>query len=379
MMDEENCQEDSNILDKRIIEAKNHCQKIFDYIWSKDTFLYVKLKEGSSPVQFLSYLIYLLIIFSSFYYLDITMIFLLRDSSYYNLPETEVIETIGNLVFYRSLIRLFFDPLAGSLHDLFSRKKFLICSIFSLIPIFFIITRFSNVYPGLLLVMIFIGIISSNLFTTPILSDLVAFNSLGLSMGMVNLAIDLSRVVAVYIFFWLNRTMSIQFSMQAMGFCLFGLAIYLCFGFKSRPVNGATKNVFKQMLQAIKFINENPILWLYLIYNFISYIFTYLSSTYLTIFITSFFENTKQGSENAQKLLTDIKGVGSIINVVVSGIFGFISDYIPDIPGVVITCILIGFGGIGINFINNVHSYEIYLSYAMIIVGLQSSRVMVFF
>ncbi len=120
-------------------------------VWSRKSVLGVRLRPGVSPVNYLSYLIFLVGICSAFYYLDITLIFLLRHPDYYALSESSVIETIGNLVFYRSLVRIVLDPISGSIHDLISRKTFLAVSVLVVAPAFIFIPRFCCVYPHLLL------------------------------------------------------------------------------------------------------------------------------------------------------------------------------------------------------------------------------------
>ncbi len=221
------------------------------------------------------------------------------------------------------------------------------------------------------------GVLMSNIYTTPMISDLVAMKSLGLSMAMVNLAIDLSRVIAIYVFFRLNRTLSIGATMLIIACCMVVLSLFLCVGLKATPPQGKTRNVIKQMWSAVQYSRRNPVLLLYFLYNFLSYIFTYLSSTYVAMFITSFFDGSPSGISRAQSLTADIKGLGNILNAGISGAFGFLADRVPDTPGMVCTCLVMAIGAGGFVLIRSCDGYGVYVAYALIIVGLQSSRVMV--
>eukprot|EP00826_Nyctotherus_ovalis_P051490 TRINITY_DN6438_c0_g1_i4.p1 TRINITY_DN6438_c0_g1~~TRINITY_DN6438_c0_g1_i4.p1 ORF type:complete len:371 (-),score=53.43 TRINITY_DN6438_c0_g1_i4:314-1426(-) len=335
------------------------------------------LKPEISLVNYLSYLVFITSVFAASYYLDIILVFLLRHPDYYNLPDSEVIKTTGNLIFYRSIVRLIVDPLTGSIHDVVPRKAFLIVSIILIVPIYILMPICRNVYPDLLLLMLVTGILLSNLYTTPIVGDLVAKNSLGFAMALTNLCIDLSRVIAVYVFLKLSQVVSIGWTMITVGVFLCVVALYLGFGLKRIPVAGKYHNVFKQMYSALKHIKRQPIFCFYFAYNTISYIFTYLSGTYVTVFIASSFGKSKDELHKAQALTTSIKGLGNIMNVLVSGSFGFVADKVPDCAGLTLSCLVMALGGVGFVLISSCSGYGIYAAYGLVIVGLQSSRIMV--
>ena len=359
-------------------EAVSCLKSIKAIIWSRDRSLGIKLKPEAEPIHYLSYLIFLMVTFSSFYYLDITLIFLLRHPDYYGLKEAEVIETTGNLVFYRSLVRILTDPLAGSMHDLVSRKYFIIISVVLTVPVFLLIPRCGQIYPNFLFAFLFLGILMSNIYTTPIVNDLVANTSLGLSMAMINLVIDLSRVFAVYVFFKMNQEVSIGATMVVVSICMGILSLYLCKGFKSTPIiNSKSRNVLNQMWNALKYAKEHPVFGLYFSYNTLSYVFTYLSSTYMAIFVSSFFDSSSEGIKQAQSLATSIKGTGNILNVIVSGAFGFLADHVPEALGVTFTCVVMASGAIGFVLLGSCKGADIYVCYSLLVIGLLSSRVMV--
>jgi len=336
------------------------------------------LKEEVTTLNYVSYLVYVIALFSATYYFDITLVFLLRHPDYYNLSESEATRTVGNLVFYRSIVRIIIDPLCGSIHDVVPRKTFLIVFIILLVPIYILMPICRGIYPDLLLLMLFIGILLSNLYTTPILSNLVAKKSLGISMAITCLCIDLARVVSVYVFLKLNQVISIGWAMTTVGIFLCTIALFLIFGLKHIPVTGKYQNVFKQMFNALKYIKSQPIFCFYFAYNTISYAFTYLSGTYFTIFVASSFGNSEEQIQEAQALTASIKGIGNIVNAVVSGTFGFVADNITGYLGLTIACAIMAIGGIGFVVITSCNGYGIYISYILLIIGLQGSRIMVF-
>lgn len=335
------------------------------------------LKPEVSLVNYLSYLVFITSLFAASYYLDIILVFLLRHPDYYNLPDSEVIKATGNLIFYRSIVRLIVDPLTGSIHDVVPRKNFIIVSLILIVPIYILIPRCRSVYPDLLLLMLVTGILLSNLYTTPIIGDLVARNSLGFAMALTNLCIDLSRVIAVYVFLKLSQAVSIGWTMTAVGLFLCAVALYLGFGLKRVPVAGKYHNVFKQMCSALKHVKLQPVFCFYFAYNTISYVFTYLSGTYVTVFIASSFGKSKDDLRKAQALTASVKGLGNIANVLVSGAFGFVADKVPDCAGLTLSSLVMAFGGVGFVLISSCKGYGIYVAYGLVIVGLQSSRIMV--
>lgn len=363
--------------------TQKRCAPLLHSVWSQNIFMLVNLRTNVFPIHYLSYLIFIFTIYSASYYLDITLLFLIKSPDYYNVPENLVAETVGNLIFYRTLVRLVMDPIAGSLHDIISRKNFLIITVAFSAPIFVIIPHCGNIYPNLLIAILLDGILCSILNTTPILRDLVLYNSFGLSMAMLGLAIDLAKIVCVYVYFRLSQEYSLSLGYYCISGILAALAIFLFFAWKSVPVQKPThqsENIFKMMLNSAFYVKQNPLILLYFVFNFLSFAFIYLSTTYFIIFIASFYGNSEAEIIKSQNAVSSIKGLGNIMNTIFSGGFGFFADKVPDILSKSIACWILCLGALILVFINKCcDSTNIYLGYILLVVGLYCSKIMVFF
>ncbi len=129
------------------------CAKVWAFLWKEGVVCGVHLKPGISRWTYLTYLLFLIGIFGVFTYLDIMLIFVLKHPQYYNIKESEAVAYVGNLIFFRSITRIVGDPIAGTLHDLISRKWIVVIGTLLTAPCFIVVPHCGSVYPFLLLVM----------------------------------------------------------------------------------------------------------------------------------------------------------------------------------------------------------------------------------
>jgi MFS family permease len=82
----------------------------------------VKLRDGVSKLNFLSFLLMYFVTFLAIYYLIMLSILLIEDPKHYNVPKADLGRVTGNVGFLAEILVLIYDPFMGVIFDTLGRK-----------------------------------------------------------------------------------------------------------------------------------------------------------------------------------------------------------------------------------------------------------------
>lgn len=133
----------------------------------------VEFKRGLPKILLLSIFFTLFFSIGILVFLDLSIVYLLQDPFYFNVSDTNIATVSGDLVFYTTIVSLFFYFTVGYLQDLIGRKITIggggLIASASLIAMPYM----PSVYPGLLIMRILMVVGQSGPLTSPLVADYV--------------------------------------------------------------------------------------------------------------------------------------------------------------------------------------------------------------
>jgi MFS family permease len=179
-------------------------------------------------------------------YLNAQVIFLLRDDEMFNIADDKIGIVSSSLIFYSlpgCVIATFFS---GYLFDIFGRKITLFVSFLGASLLLAAVPWTSpNVYPWLLVIKIFIGILTSGTLSNPLIADYIHKTALGKAASLGALGFVSGEVLSMGVLFTLTKDMNPYWAFAtAAGVSLVVTFMFLCI-VKEPKLRNKNKQVFR--------------------------------------------------------------------------------------------------------------------------------------
>eukprot|EP00347_Sterkiella_histriomuscorum_P013627 403363997 len=344
--------------------------------------LNLKVKQGVTTWNIVAMTLILFTVLQFLLFYEVSLIFLLQSKDNFNLTTNEAQTAVNDIIFWSQLLTLIFDLLAGSTHDLLGRKLTIFIGFTIACSAFVVQPWLSAVYPGILICRSIVQIGLSGPASTPLVADYVKQSSRGKASAYVGLLAGIGVIFGIFVMFGSTKHLPYTYSYAIEAIFTFIIAVFLLFAVQDRKID--KKHVQSMPLKERITVKSQQLkgelsskieLSICLIGSILCRMLNVISTVYLNLWISSFYDRDSAGQLQAKALSSRLSGISMTLALIFTCIVGVVSDRVRASTVFIAVFGISTIGVILFIMIDSPHSWLTYLSVICFNIGNQTQNI----